>query len=208
MTRAARKRRLHRPASAPRDEPPNAHRADDRHDPRPPASTTDTVSAGPAPPAKPNARHVDHHVRFTVYRPDRVKPVAWNTLLAFAYRGADPEEGGADIRESYKEVEGQARSVARRPDPGIREPHSRQPAGHSSRGHPSTRAPGRGSRFNPPERSFQWVERIHQETFRLDVELVPAFWGRARQPGGQEQAISSDLYLTAFLHNRSNECRV
>src|SRR5262249_44197625 len=48
---------------------------------------------------------IDQHVRFTVYRPARVRPEVWNTMLAFAYRAGDEEEGSTDIGESFKEVE-------------------------------------------------------------------------------------------------------
>jgi hypothetical protein len=54
---------------------------------------------------------IDQHVRFTVYRPEKVRPETWYTMLAFAYRGADPEEGGSDIKASFQEVEDRATAM-------------------------------------------------------------------------------------------------
>src|SRR5262249_27827898 len=110
---------------------------------------------------------IDRDVRFTVYRPDRLRPDVWYTMLAFAYRGGDPEQGGTDIRGSFKEVEQRAATIL-----GDRiesytglTTDSRQdiPREGTLRFVPRVQ----GLDFNPPERSFLWVERIHQEVFRF-----------------------------------------
>ncbi len=76
-------------------------------------------------------------------------------------------EGGADIRESYKEVERQAAVLLGAQIQGFASltSESRQdiPREGTLRFVPRVE----GLDFNPPERSFQWVERIHQETFRF-----------------------------------------
>jgi hypothetical protein len=110
---------------------------------------------------------IDRNVRFTVYRPERVRPEVWYTMLAFAYRAADAEEGGGDIRESLKEVEHRAASVLGDQIESYesRTADSRQdiPREGTLRFVPRFE----GLDFNPPERSFLWVERVHQESFRF-----------------------------------------
>jgi hypothetical protein len=118
-------------------------------------------------PGRDSIRPIDRHVRFTVYRPDRVRPAVWNTMLAFAYRGGDDEEGAADIKASFEEVERQARAVL---GPQIQEFDSvttenrrEIPRGKTLRFVPRVD----GLEFKPPERPFLWVEKIHQEVFRF-----------------------------------------
>jgi hypothetical protein len=110
---------------------------------------------------------VDRHVQFTVYRPDRVRPEVWNTLLAFAYRGSDDNEGGADIKNSFMEVERQAAAAL---GPQIRrfgrfttENRRDIPRGHSMRFVPRAD----DLEFNPPEQSLRWVETVHHAAFRF-----------------------------------------
>jgi hypothetical protein len=110
---------------------------------------------------------VDRQVRFTVYRPDCVRPEVWNTMLAFAYRGGDDEEGALDIKESTKQVEHQAAALLGPQIQGFASltTDSRHdiPRGEWLRFVPRVG----GLQFNPPERSFQWVERIHRVDFRF-----------------------------------------
>jgi TIR domain len=121
---------------------------------------------------------IDRQVRFTIYRPDRVRPEVWNTMLAFAYRAGDKEENAGDIEESLKQVERQAAAVIGPQIQGFArlttESQHDIPRGESLRFVPRIH----GLEFNPPERTFQWVERVHQEVFRfrakkeLDGEVV------------------------------------
>jgi hypothetical protein len=110
---------------------------------------------------------IDRQVRFTVYRPDRVQPEVWNSMLAFAYRGGDDEEGGGDLKVSFKEVEDKAAAVLGPEIQGFASltTDSRHaiPRGDVLRFVPRVD----GLEFNPPERSFQWVERVHREDFRF-----------------------------------------
>jgi hypothetical protein len=110
---------------------------------------------------------IDQHVRFTVYRPDKVRPQTWYTMLAFAYRAADIDEGGGDIRKSFEEVEQRAAHALGPQMLGIAALHSdsQQPIPREG----MLRIVPRFEKleFNPPERSFVWVEKIHGETFRF-----------------------------------------
>ena len=119
-----------------------------------------------------NAPVIDEHVRFTVYRPVKSRPAVWNTMLAFAYRASDADEGGGDIAESGKQVEQLATHTL---GPQIQ--------GFAALTTESREAVPRDGmlrfvprfddvEFNPAERSFRWVERIHQESFRYRVSTA------------------------------------
>jgi hypothetical protein len=114
----------------------------------------------------------DNHVRFTIYRANRSRPEVWNTMLAFAYRAGDADEGGGDITESAKNVEKLAADTLG--------PHIQQFAALTTESREAVpRATTlrfvprfNGVEFNPPERSFRWVEKIHQESFRYRVPAI------------------------------------
>jgi hypothetical protein len=99
-------------------------------------------------------------------------------MLAFAYRAGDVEEGGWDIRESFKEVEQRAAGILgdRIESYASLTTDSRQDIPREGTLHFVPRF--EDFEFNPPERSFLWIERVHQEFFRfrapreLDGEVV------------------------------------
>lgn len=128
-------------------------------------------------------RVVDRQVHFTVYRPDSVKPEVWNTMLAFAYRGGDPEETAGDIKESFKKVEVQAAASLGPQIQGFAslttDSRNDIPRGELLRFVPRVE----GLEFNPAERAFRWLERIHEEIFRFRARrssTEKSFMGRWR----------------------------
>ena len=112
---------------------------------------------------------VDEHVRFSVYRPDRSQPGIWNTMVSFAYRAGDADEGGGGIAESAKQVEQLAAHTLGPQIQGFAalttESREAVPREGTLRFVPRFD----GVEFNPPERSFRWVEKIHRESFRYRI---------------------------------------
>ena len=124
----------------------------------------DLVEASLAP-AKPI--YLDENVQFTVYRPKVVRPVVWSTLLAFAHlseRSPDEPESAPDPIE---EVRRQAELVLGK------EVDQFQTVVHAAsqpmprEGELSFVPTVPGIEFNPPRRTFRWVERVHREEFRF-----------------------------------------
>jgi hypothetical protein len=112
---------------------------------------------------------IDRQVRFTIYRPERVRPDVWTTMLAFAYRGADANEGGADIRESFKNVQRQAAAALGPQIQGFASLTTESQHGIPREAMLRFVPRFEGLDFNPPERSFLWIEKIHREDFRFRV---------------------------------------
>ena len=130
-------------------------------------------SEPPVPPPSPAARpsevvpRLDEHVQFTVYRPRRLPPETWSTILAFAHlaeRRADAPPGTADpveeVRRQAEEVlGGHAASYA-----GTTQ-DSRQAIPHA--GDLTFVLDLPGVEVNPPQRTFRWLEDVHREEFRI-----------------------------------------
>jgi serine/threonine protein kinase len=119
--------------------------------------------------ATPTARtpiYLDEDVQFTVYKPKRVRPQKWYTLLAYAHLSerrpgedeADPIErmevevkkilGEQKFQDYGSATEGSSQSIPRRGEitfvpfiPGVE--------------------------FNPPSQSFFWRESVHGQEFRM-----------------------------------------
>jgi serine/threonine protein kinase len=122
----------------------------------------------PAPPAPPAYTGVlDDDVQFTVYRPRSVQPNQWYSLLAFAHKSEPFVDELLGQVDPIEEVRRQASSrlgqdYARY---GATSDDSSQPL---PRGSSLTFVPEvDGVEFNPPRRTFGWMEPVHQEEFRL-----------------------------------------
>ena len=125
---------------------------------------------------------IDQHVRFTVYRPDKVRPQVWTQMLAFAYRGGDNEEEPGDIKASFKEVESQAAAVLGSRIQGFSsittENRSDIPRGTSLRFVPRASE----LEFNPPNAHLCGSNRSIKRSF--DSAPLKARWnGRSRSHG-------------------------
>jgi hypothetical protein len=81
--------------------PPTAPRP-----PEPPAA-----SPPPSPPPNEAARRLDEHVQFTVYRPRRVAPDTWCTILAFAHLAGRRADAPPSDPDPVEEVRRQAHQV-------------------------------------------------------------------------------------------------
>ena len=129
---------------------------------------------------------VDENVQFTVYRPRAIRPGLWYPMLAFAHLAerrpdAPPEE--ADPIEQVKALaqqqlgESASAYVSRLSDAGEAIPRQSE----------LTFVPSMdGVEFNPPRRTFRWLEDVHQEDFRLHAAPTPS-------------AVTARGRLTVFL---------
>ena len=118
-------------------------------------------------PPGPEPRRIDENVQFTVYRPRAIAPARWYDLLAFAHlaerRGdAQPSEPDplAEVARQAEQMLGEAassyQSVVTDSAQGIPE------AGQL------TFVPQVPMlQFEPPARSFRWLETVHCERFRF-----------------------------------------
>jgi hypothetical protein len=110
---------------------------------------------------------VDEDVHFTVYRPDRLVPEQWTSVLAFAHRSA-PEAGpGGDVVDPVAEVHRQAAAVL-----GDGGRHFAAVTEDSAAGLPlgsevSFALVMPGCEVNPPRQTFTWSEPVHREEFRV-----------------------------------------
>jgi serine/threonine protein kinase len=142
----------------------------------------ESPAAGPAAPApevkKSPPNFLDENVQFTVYRPNRIRPDEWYTLLAFAHM-SEPAPGEPN---PIAEVKKQAQQIL---GDGGRD--YRTITGDSSQaGGPREgeltivpRMPG--IEFSPPFSSFVWQEAVHRQEFRLRASQAAngkMIWGR------------------------------
>jgi serine/threonine protein kinase len=108
----------------------------------------------------------DEDVQFSVFRPGTMSPGIWHAWLAFAYRGAGP-----DNPDPIEEVERQARAVL-----GSRFEEYSQATQESSAALPRestiTIVPNVPKlEFNPRQRDFVWHEPVHREEFRARASV-------------------------------------
>ncbi len=120
-----------------------------------------------APPEEQEQDVTDEDVQFTVYRPHSVRPGQWYTLLAYAHKSEPFEDEQLGLVDPLEQVQRQAARV-------LGEEASRygtssdDSAQELPRGAVLSFVPGApGVEFNPPSRSFKWLEPVHQEEFRM-----------------------------------------
>ena len=109
--------------------------------------------------------HLDENVQFTVYRPRSIDPGRWHPMLAFAHLAE--RRLPTDTADPVEEVRRQAELVlgdrAKGYQPVTQDAGSAIPAEGELTFVPEIR----GIEFNPPRRSFLWLEPVHREEFRL-----------------------------------------
>lgn len=129
-----------------------------------------TPEVTPAPVSPVDALPVfDDNVQFTVYRPQRVTPGEWHTMLVFAHLDALPDDASPEQPDPVEEVRRRANAVL-----GDSDTHSPQTTDSSQpvprAGLVTVSVSADGVEFNPPSRSFRWNEPVHREEFRLRAD--------------------------------------
>jgi hypothetical protein len=116
-------------------------------------------------------RRVDEDVQFSVYRPTLVVPQRWYPMLTFAHLAKLRPDAAVEEPDPVAEVERQAEQILG--DAAAQfsrvSMDSRQPIPFE--GHLRFVPTVPGVQFNPPERSFLWLEPVHREEFHLRAGL-------------------------------------
>ncbi|GAB2571318.1 hypothetical protein Aab01nite_04710 [Paractinoplanes abujensis] len=111
---------------------------------------------------------IDDDVQFTVYRPLRLPPNRWESMLVFAHKSGpvvDPVIGPVDpIREVRARAE---RFFGGGADPSPRTVDAHRPLPRGARLRIVPELPG--VECNPPEHVLDWQEPVHELAFRLRV---------------------------------------
>jgi serine/threonine protein kinase len=122
------------------------------------------------------SRHLDENVQFTVYRPQTIAPGTWYSMLAFAHLSERRPDAAHDEPDPVREVQKRAQELL---GEDAREYRSvTQDSGQAvpREGELTIVPSAKGIEFNPPRRSFLWLEPVHCESFRLRAQ--PSLDGR------------------------------
>ncbi len=124
-------------------------------------------SAGATPEPEPTTLPIDDNVQFTVYRPRRLPPETWRSVLAFAHLAERRPDAPADSPDPIEEVRRQAHQALGAQAAVYAD--VTQDAGHAipRAGAITFALDLPGLDVNPPQRSFRWVEDVQREEFRV-----------------------------------------
>lgn len=122
------------------------------------------VLAKPVEPDRPI--YVDENVQFTVYRPRTIQPGRWSSLLAFAHL-SDRRPDEPDALDPLEEVRRQAEQVLGEDVDAYIDLRQDALAGVPREGEITFLPAAEDVEFNPPSRTFRWLESVHREEFRL-----------------------------------------
>ncbi|MBL7257924.1 Hsp70 family protein [Paractinoplanes lichenicola] len=117
--------------------------------------------------ARKQAPLIDDDVQFTVYRPLRLPPNRWESMLVFAHKSGpvvDPVTGPLD---PIREVRARAERFFGGENPSPRTVDARRPLARGARIRIVPELPG--VECNPPEHVLDWHEPVHELAFRLRV---------------------------------------
>ena len=119
---------------------------------------------------------IDENVQFTVYRPRAVQVGAWYPMLAFAHLAERSPDAPPDQPDPADRVKAWATQILGADVKDYASPTS-DARGAVPRESELTFVPEiDGIEFNPPRRTFQWLEDVHKEEFRL--RAGPALTGQ------------------------------
>jgi pSer/pThr/pTyr-binding forkhead associated (FHA) protein len=113
------------------------------------------------------APYLDDNVQFTVFRPKAVEHQKWYPLLAFAHLDELPADAAPDEPDPIEEVERQAEQLLGEKLGAYRQTTHVSRAAVPREGEITFLPEVPGIEFNPPRRTFLWVESVHREEFRL-----------------------------------------
>ena len=124
-----------------------------------------------APPAAPQpsaaAPRVDENVQFTVYRPRRIAPSRWYSVLAFAHLSERRPDAPKDAPDPLAEVRRQAQQVLGADAADFADATSDARLGVPAGGDLSFVLDVPELKVNPAQRTFRWSEDVHREEFRI-----------------------------------------
>lgn len=113
----------------------------------------------------------DENVQFTVYRPRAVRPDTWYLMLAFAHLAERRPSAPADEPDPIQQVKALAEQALGERASAYASPMS-DARGAIPKESELTFVPAiDGVEFNPPRRTFRWLEDVHKEEFRLRADV-------------------------------------
>lgn len=124
--------------------------------------------------------YLDENVQFTVYRPNRVRPQEWYTMLAFAHLSERPPDAPAGF-DPVEEVRKQAGQILGEAAKDYRTLSSDSRLAVPREGELTMVPRMPGIEFNPPFATFVWQEPVHRQEFRLRALAEmngQVVWGR------------------------------
>lgn len=124
-----------------------------------------TPAAGPSTVAEDAALPPLEEVQFTVYRPARVRPDEWRSLLAFVHLAENPPDAPSGLPAPLDRVRDRAERELGPEFGGYRErtADARQSLPRESEITLVPMMPG--VEFNPERRTFRWVQDVQEEAF-------------------------------------------
>ena len=174
------------------------------HERRPPADLTGlglpNIDRG-----SPNAPLdvVDDDVQFTLFRPSRVRPEVWYSMLAFAHRSEPTVDSSGQLFDPIAEVEQRAERLLAA-SPGSFEALRADSTSGLRRGTDLCFQPWiEAGEINPAQQSLRWEESVHQVEFR--VRVPSSADGRRVQGGMRVFAGAILLADVSFRLSVSNE---
>ncbi len=123
---------------------------------------------------------LDDNIQFTVYRPNRVRPDEWYTMLAFAHLSELPA-GAPPGPNPIAEVKKQAQQILADAGRDYRTINADSQYGVPREGALTIVPRMPGIEFNPPFSSFVWQETVHRQEFRMRASQAAngkMVWGR------------------------------
>jgi ribosomal protein L40E len=117
----------------------------------------------------PDVIQIDDDVQFTLYRPSRVRPEVWYSMLAFAHRTEPTTDSSGQILDPIEEVEQRAERLLAT-SPGSFDVLRADSASGLRRGTDLCFQPWiEVGEINPSQQSLRWEEAVHHVEFRVRV---------------------------------------
>jgi serine/threonine protein kinase len=113
------------------------------------------------------APYRDENVQFTVFRPRTIEPLKWYPMLTFAHLDELPADAAPDEPDPIEEMKRQAEQILGKKLQSYRKTTHDSRAAIHREGEITFVPEVPGIEFNPPRRTFMWVESVHREEFRL-----------------------------------------
>lgn len=135
--------------------------------PSPPPADEPVPRSETAPAAEATVPYLSENVQFSVFQPRAVEPKRWHPLLAFAHLAELPADAGQTMPDPLEEVQRQAEQVLGEKVHDYRQSTHDSGASVPREGELTFLPEADGIEFNPPRRTFLWLENVHREEFRL-----------------------------------------
>lgn len=149
--------------------------------------------------------YLDENVQFTVYRPNKIKPLKWYPLLAYAHltEPRDDEDGVDPIAQVQKDAE---RIMRDQNLINYRQGSEDSLVAVPRKGEISFVPFISGIEFNPSRASFYWEESVHRQDFRMRAPAaLDGKTARGRMSVFLGTILLAEINLTVQVSSDSQE---